>query len=605
MDYASGGTTTIKSGGAIRDGGNSSNGTGSLSSFIMEENSVYEIYKNGGSFPTGTYHPNSLISNTGATNTPALLLMSSAVGSYGNYDFDSPGYTGSTSGINANVTVNDFNLNASGNGTWIFSTSPSTSYTMTVKGILIVGTDCVLAINKSNSGSQPSLIKVGLDCYIDGILTELGNTNNAILEFYGTEDAYFYAPETGLENDVSITVNKTGGSAVYALSDVFMPASANSKLTFTSGFFDVSTFGSATMIIQNPAPGAVVGGSLSSHLIGPMRRFSNQVGSYAFPVSNNNVQYAKALITTAANDLTDWTVQFLEPNPRVSIGLTPGIINTVTNYYWNIFRDGDTPADASTITFQYSDLTNQPVLTPSQLRVVYYNGAIWQNMGGAVNSGSITNTLGTNGAASPADPIFDFGDFALGGLVSVVPVDIEYFSGRRSGKTHDLNWKLNCTSSSEVNMILERSADAAIFTTIHSLTADPQRCLEAFYYQDEAPLPGKNFYRLAVKDADGRIKYSRIISLINPVDKALLAAVYPNPASGPAVTAEIVSPASGKAELRIVDQTGKMVSRLQVAIVSGVNKIPVDISSLPAGQYNLIMSGSESSTSVIRFMKGR
>ena len=120
--------------------------------------STYEVYKNGGSFPTGTYDEGSLILNTGAVANPALFNMNSSVGSYGSYEFNSPGYTNTTNGFNQNISVSNFKLTDDGSGKWVFSTSNSTSYTLTVNGDLTQDANTTIDINRAASGSQATVL---------------------------------------------------------------------------------------------------------------------------------------------------------------------------------------------------------------------------------------------------------------------------------------------------------------------------------------------------------------------------------------------------------------------------------------------------------------
>lgn len=604
MEHSNGSVTRVKTGGMILYGGNSGNGIGTVSTLILEEFSVYEIYKNGGTFPTGTYHPNSLIYNTGAISSPAIFLMNSTVGSYGNYQFECPDYTGTAGLGNMNVSFNEFSLVATGTGKWVFSSSPSSAYTMTVNSSFTINPDAVFEVNSANSGSQATTIRISGDVSIDGLVTETGNNTGSVLELAGSQDANFYATETGMENDISLTINKTGGAVVYSIADLFMSAGTNAKLTLTGGCLDVSNAVSQ-VVIRNAATGAVIGGSVASHVIGAMRRFSSQAASYSFPVSNTADQFARAVITTASNDDTEWTVDFQEPNLGATTGLIPGTIDQVSDYYWSITRDGISPSDASNVTLHYGALTNPGVLAPSQLKVVHYNGVNWQNMGGVSATGSVTSSLGTNGAASPGDPISEFGDFALGGALNTLPVEIEYFTGVRSGKIHKISWKLSCTSTPSVNMTLERSNDARNFSAINSITADGERCTESFSFSDNEPVPGKNFYRLAVKDIDGNLKYSRIITLINPVDKAMLVSVYPNPANGRSVAVTIASSKARGGELVLIDGIGRQVLRRTVRLSTDLNNILLDISGLQEGQYRLMMISDDGEKQTLPLLRVR
>ena len=414
----------------------------------------------------------------------------------------------------------------------------------------------------------------------------------------GPVDAFFNAVPSGIQNDVSLTINKAAGKSVIATDSIVLPASANSKLSLITGILDMNAY-STKIVIQNPSPAAVVGGSIGSHVWGTLKRFTNQATDYSFPVSNSLNELAKAVIRPTSSNSTSWEVTFNSPNPYGGSGLTPGQIDQVTDYYWLINRSGSSPANASAITLFYDSLTDPGLTIFTQLQMVYYNNSSWVGYGSVPGTGSITNSLGTNGSAAPANPITTFGVFTLGGKASIVPLTVEYFSGRHSGTIHELFWKVNCTSSPSLTMILQRSSDARNYYLIHQEVVDPVRCLQSFAFSDISPLPGNNFYRMAFRDADGRISYSRIVLLSKTSVNSLQAAVYPNPAPGRSVTTEIVSANASKMTIRLTDISGRVVKDLSASTVPGLNRISLNAGNLPSGQYQLLILDQQGNRSVL------
>lgn len=602
MDYASGGKTTIKSGAVIRYGGTSSNGTGSVTTFFMENQSTYEVYKDGGVFPTGTYAPESQVLNSGAITTPAMFLMNSTVGSYGIYTFDCSSFTGTSSAMNSNLRFNDFFIFSTGTGRWVFSSSPSATYNLIIDGDFSISPGAEFDFNRALSGSQPTVLKILGNVIIDGTITETGSNTGSVIELAGSDDSYFYSVPSGIQNDISMTINKAVGSSVIATDSIFLPASANAKLNLTSGILNTGDY-SVMVVIKNPAPGALTGGSLNSHIVGSLKRFTNQAVDYSFPVSNTLDQLARAVIRPASAAATQWNVTFLSPNPNNYTGLTPGQIDVVTDYYWDIIRTGSTPANASNITLYYGELIDSGINIMIQPNMVYFNGTSWVNYGSVMGSGSITNALGTNGSAAPANPITAFGSFAIGGRSNLVPVNVEYFTGRRSGLRHELFWKVNCASSPYLNMSLQRRGDAGNFADIYSENADAARCLQSFSFTDVIPLPGKNFYRMAFRDADGRISYSTTLLLVQPDVRALAVSVFPNPAAGPAATLEIRAAEAAETEIVITDLLGRILKRRQVSVLPGSNRILLDLEGLPAAQYRISLTDSRGHKSTIPLLR--
>ncbi len=605
MDYSfGGGITTIKTGGKIRYGGASSGGTGSTSTFFMEAGSVYEIYKDGGSFPTGTYNANSLLLNSGAVASPASFSMSSSTGSYGNYEFNSPGYTNSSTGINNNYTFNNITITDDGSGSWVFSTNSLTAYTLTINGNLTIAAGTNFEINKAASGSQATTVSVKGDIVNNGTITENNGNTGSLLEIAGTTSSSFSTVTNGITNDISLKINKTAGTAVIALTDITLPASAFSRLTLTSGNIDMQT-NNKLLFIQNPAFTALIGGTVNSHIIGKLKRSSTQVGGYGFPVSNNAAQLAKATITTSSTNATDWTVEFIPVNANAGSGFTPGVIEIVSNYIWNITRTGATPSNADFLTLFYGGLSTSQVLIPAQVKVVHWNGIKWDNLGGVDGGGSVDNTLGSTGGAAPGDPITTFSPFTLGGVIGVIPISIEYFRGAKNNKDHLLSWKVNCTGSANVRLIVERSADGRDFSQINAETVSALRCRQPFTHADINPIPGLNYYRLKMIDTDGKIYYSTTIGLLNKQTGFEILSLSPNPVNDNGMTVLNISTAQKElVQFFITDMNGKKVyTQNGISLIAGSNQLPLQLSDLSGGAYQLTViseNGKKASSSFVK-----
>ncbi len=606
MDYSSGGVTRIKTGGIIRYGGLSSNGTGTLATLFAEAGSTYEIYKNAGLFPTGTYDPNSLLLNSGAIDIPAALTMGTSIGSYGNYEFNSPGYSAATIGINNNCTIHNLSISNTGTGIWILSTNGSTTYyTMTVNGNLYTAPGTILSINNSAANTLGAALSVKGNVLNNGLITETNSNTWSLLELSGSSSSTFSTVENGITNDISLKINKSSNASVVALSDITLPNSIPARLTLSNGNLDMLT-NNKTLFVQNPTHAAVLGGYASSHIIGKLKRRSNDATCcYDFPVSNNATQMAKVSIWTSSTNETDWTVDFLPVNPNAFNGLIPGSIDKVTNYAWNITRSGVTPSNADFLLFYYDNLTQSQLELPAQAKVLQWNGTLWNSLGGSNTLGYIKSTLGSTGAIAPGDPISSFGNFALGGVLGVIPINIEYLRGGKSNNNHIISWKVNCTDSRSITLELERSADGRKFNRIYSITADYVRCREPFERIDNEPLPGVNYYRLKVIDVDGKVSYSNTIAILNKKKGLEILSVSPNPVTADNnIILNIASAQDDQVEIMISDINGKIVFiQHNVAIFPGSNQLPITLPNLSAGNYHLTVITSEKNKTTLQLIK--
>lgn len=605
MDHSFGsGVTTVKTGGRIRYGGVSGNGVGATSTLVLEAGSIYEVFKNGGSFPTATYDANSLLLNTGAVTSPAIFSMNSATGSYGNYEFNSPASNNISTGFNNDYTFNNITITNTGSGKWIYSTNPSTAYTLTINGNLTTASGTTIEINAAASGSQATIFLVKGNLINTGMITESNANTGSLIEMGGAGASAISTAANGISNDISFKINKPAGVSVTALTDITLPNSSFSRLTLTSGNIDMLT-NNKLLFLQNGAFTALIGGTVNSHIIGKLKRNSNQIGGYGFPVSNNAAQLAKATITTSSPNATAWTVDFLPVNINAGSGLTAGVIDIVSDYAWDISRSGATPSNADFLTFFYGGLTSSQVLIPAQVKVVHWNGSSWNNLGGTDGGGSVDNSLGSTGGAAPGDPVTTFSPFAIGGTLGTLPVLIEYFSGIRINSTHKLTWKINCTGATNIAINVERSADGMNFNSIYTITADALRCLLPFDNTDINPCAGMNYYRIKTTDAEGKVTYSRIISLLNKQSSLEIVSFSPNPVlDNNYAKLNVASAQKSYLKIVITDMAGKTVYvRKNIAIVAGGNQLPLNFSNFSAGIYQITGISSEGNKITTSFVK--
>ncbi len=115
--------------------------------------------------------------------------------------------------------------------------------------------------------------------------------------------------------------------------------------------------------------------------------------------------------------------------------------------------------------------------------------------------------------------------------ISILPVTISTFNARKLNTEALLEW----TTSQEINakhVLVERSNDGIIFSTITAITTKGNSSSFADYsWIDTNPMNGVNYYRLKFVDIDTKTTYSQIKTLSFENTMALLAEIYPNPAT--------------------------------------------------------------------------
>jgi Secretion system C-terminal sorting domain/PKD-like domain len=419
---------------------------------------------------------------------------------------------------------------------------------------------------------------------------------------------------TSGQGEVLITVNfgvaNSGNISVNAFSGCALSASSNLAITVNLGNLAAATGG-----VQVCASGAVSGGG--TYYIDPScNLIAKVVPSGATPVSgtiNNCV-------------IIDGSVQFFNAEPYVQrhYDIEPATnANNATATITLYFKDQEF-VDFNANNSSFPDLptvagggNSDPNI--SKLRVTQYHGVpIAPHNTGNPSPGYYSGNLGSGVLITPSLvyynstygywevtlPVNGFSGFYVHtNIYFPLTVTLDYLSGTRQDGKHLLNWKVTCTATPKVILSLERSADARNFTEIYTIKADALRCQQPFDHTDAQPLYGTNFYRLRMEDADGKITYSRVINLLNPVNDFDLINIVPNPVSGGNIKLNVNSGLPAAMEILISDVQGRIMDRQRVQVIAGLNSIDLDVSRLSKGTYIISVSIANNKSKVLRFVK--
>lgn len=150
--------------------------------------------------------------------------------------------------------------------------------------------------------------------------------------------------------------------------------------------------------------------------------------------------------------------------------------------------------------------------------------------------------------------------------------------------------QLQWATSNEVELRhfeVERSTDGVNFRKLGKILAKGDVNIRTEYtYLDILADKGSNFYRLVMIDRDGNFTYSKIITI--GVEKGIsLFVVYPNP-FGKKVQVKFNSDGPDQATMRIIDNTGKVISTQTDPVQKGENRLTIkNVDNLPGGIYYL------------------
>ncbi len=435
---------------------------------------------------------------------------------------------------------------------------------------------------------------------------------------------------SGLQrHDASLTAN-----AAPIWRNNIVDLSSFAGQTIQIGFEGVSKFGNAfglddiSVTSTTAASSVALETTIGNYTLGTGCEESGW--TYYNDVAGNNVLAVEWGSNTASKAAASATLTLDATNYAATTGAGATATGTFTmKRYWNIDVAGVQPTTPVNVRFFYdaaekiatdvAAIAYQVANTGSGLETPQWfktnAGSFVGNAAHVTDAGvqnAITLTDVNTGAATingvlyaqfNAITSFSGGGYASGvGAGSVLPVGIQYIKGAKLGASHIIDWKVSCTVGSSITLTLERSADGKNFMAIQEQIANDVRCLQPFNYADASPLASANYYRIRVTTADGAIKYSSIVVLLNKEKGFELISVAPNPIKDKAILT-ITSAKAGKIELLISDVAGKIFEKKSFSIIAGNNVIDLQVENIGAGSYSIIAIHAEGERKTVRFVK--
>lgn len=196
----------------------------------------------------------------------------------------------------------------------------------------------------------------------------------------------------------------------------------------------------------------------------------------------------------------------------------------------------------------------------------------------------------------------DMGTFDIAVSGAAMPVAIEYFRGTKQNSRNVLDWKVSCTGSPSVTLVLERSADGRRFEPIYTSSETAARCLQPFTQNDMQPLAGLNYYRLKTIDIDGKIGYSTIVVLMGKNKGFEIVSLAPNPVKQAAILT-VTSAEKSIMEIVVRDINGKQISKQRISLIAGSNQVPLSMEKVAAGVYTVSGLTADGEVRTLKFVK--
>ena len=189
---------------------------------------------------------------------------------------------------------------------------------------------------------------------------------------------------------------------------------------------------------------------------------------------------------------------------------------------------------------------------------------------------------------------------------NILPVSLIQFNAvKREGSVY-VAWLVGSETNNagfEVQCSKDGNAFEAIgFVPSKSVNGNSS---DAAYYDftDRNPISGTSFYRLLQKDRDGKMIYSKIVSLKNVVSSLSLVSIYPNPVRDKVAALVSIFQQNAVATITVRDAGGRTVSRFTKALVVGYNNIELAMTGKSSGTYLLMIQLPSGEAITEKFIK--
>jgi len=183
-------------------------------------------------------------------------------------------------------------------------------------------------------------------------------------------------------------------------------------------------------------------------------------------------------------------------------------------------------------------------------------------------------------------------------IQAFLPVELLSFEGIPVGCATRITW----IAETEENFdyyLLEWSQDGQTFEAIEQVQGQGKQGQAAYQFSD-SKASTINFYRLKMVDLDGTFEYSEVITVKTSCGDEKEIAVFPNPQLQDAQYINLKWYSSKEEEIiTLMDQSGRVLRRMNLAVERSWNTLRLDISDLPAGMYFVKLEGNRKPQSFI------
>jgi hypothetical protein len=432
----------------------------------------------------------------------------------------------------------------------------------------------------NSNGKQLTISKNFSNFNGNNTYTATGTTGK--LEFNGSSVQNYDQGLSQLDlNGVILSNSAPLGAGVNLLSNMFIKATTGT-LTLNQGTLTTNSFAVNAL---NTSTNSVSTGSLISFVDGNLTRSLNNTGSYEWPIGNAAKGYQRATISFATSTIGSLTGRFdIWPSgagyPPVYGGSDCSIsygYGAQDNGYWTLTANSGTSTNYDLSLYPIGATNSGGTSSWTIIKKTSIPAGAWAMNGTcAPSTANVVNRTGMSG----------FSIFGIAQSITPLPIELLEFTGRSEGPSNYLEW----TTASEINndfFTLERSPDGYNFDQFVVVDGAGNSSSHIHYDKyDHNPFVGVTYYRLKQTDFNGMFSYSNIVALANVLDKVTMGGIHPNPTSGN-ISFDFFSPKNGTLEIRMIDNSGRIVLDEMENIIQDQTKINFSISNFARGEYTM------------------
>lgn len=266
--------------------------------------------------------------------------------------------------------------------------------------------------------------------------------------------------------------------------------------TFING---VITTSSTPNYLVYESGASYTGSSDGNHINGWVKKIGN--AGFIFPVGNGT--YLREIEISNLSGASEFDARYSGATGNTSNLLSP-LVHINPNEFWTLNKVSGGTAQA-TLNWNQSKIAF-PNYVFADIQSAQYNAGNWTSAGGVASG-----TIATSGVIT-SNPLSTFGAMSIGSTSYVLPLRFLSISAGRTNNYTAVQWKTANEQKVHVHEV-QRSLSNFEFATIGQVPARNKQDEQVYQFNDKDNVSGVVYYRIKSVDVDGKVSFSRVVSL--------------------------------------------------------------------------------------------